>query len=65
MFRELSLHVLDIAENGIAAGANLIEIYINEDIKNNTNINSSMFSVNFLDLLQIAENEQYNAAIVQ
>jgi len=37
----------------------------NEDIKNNTNINSSMFSVNFLDLLQIAENEQYNAAIVQ
>ena len=29
--RELSLHILDIAENGITAGANCIQILINED----------------------------------
>lgn len=33
--RELSLHVMDIAENGIAAGANLIEIRMAEDKKGN------------------------------
>jgi hypothetical protein len=32
--REIVLHILDIAENGIAAGANLIEITIVEDIRN-------------------------------
>ena len=32
---ELSLHILDIAENGIAAGADLICISIMEDRKNN------------------------------
>lgn len=29
--KELSLHILDIAQNSIVAGANLIEIEINED----------------------------------
>ena len=29
--RELSLHILDIAENGITAGADCIQIWINED----------------------------------
>jgi hypothetical protein len=33
--RELSLHVMDIAENGIAAGATLIEILVVEDNKGN------------------------------
>ncbi|HOP46732.1 MAG TPA: ATP-binding protein [Desulfobacteraceae bacterium] len=33
--RELSLHILDIIENGIRAGANLITITIVEDHKNN------------------------------
>ncbi len=32
--RELSLHILDIVQNSIAAGAVLIEINIHEDIKN-------------------------------
>jgi len=32
---DLSLHVLDIAENSIRAGATVIEILIDEDIKNN------------------------------
>lgn len=31
---ELSLHILDIAENSIRAGATRIEIYIHEDAKN-------------------------------
>lgn len=34
--RELSLHILDIAENSLRANANLIQITINEDTKNNT-----------------------------
>ena len=33
--RELSLHIMDIVENGIAAGATLIQITITEDIKGN------------------------------
>ena len=32
--REIALHILDIAENSIAAGATLIEIAIEEDIRN-------------------------------
>jgi hypothetical protein len=32
--REIALHILDIAENSIAAGASLIEISIEEDIQN-------------------------------
>jgi hypothetical protein len=32
--REIALHILDIAENSITAGANLIEITIVEDIRN-------------------------------
>lgn len=31
--KELSLHILDIAENSVRAGANLIEIQITEDTK--------------------------------
>lgn len=31
--RELSLHILDIAENSISAGASKVEISVNEDIK--------------------------------
>ena len=31
--RELALHILDIAENSISAGATEIKIYINEDLK--------------------------------
>jgi anti-sigma regulatory factor (Ser/Thr protein kinase) len=30
---DLSLHILDVAENGITAGANLIEISVTEDLK--------------------------------
>ncbi|MFP4015994.1 MAG: ATP-binding protein [Halanaerobiales bacterium] len=33
--RELSLHILDIVQNSIAADATLIEIFIEEDIKRN------------------------------
>ena len=33
--RELSLHIMDIVENGISAGATLIRITITEDIKAN------------------------------
>jgi anti-sigma regulatory factor (Ser/Thr protein kinase) len=33
--RELSLHILDIAENSLRAGADLIKIVINEDSNNN------------------------------
>ena len=33
--KEVSLHVLDVAENSINAGASLIEIYIKEDYSNN------------------------------
>lgn len=33
--KELSLHILDIAENSIKAGASLVSIYINETYKNN------------------------------
>jgi hypothetical protein len=33
--RELALHILDIAENGIAAGADLIEVAISEDRQTN------------------------------
>ena len=29
--RELSLHILDVAENGITAGANCIDIIVNEE----------------------------------
>ena len=29
--RDLSLHILDIAENGITAGANMMQIFISED----------------------------------
>ncbi len=32
---DLSLHILDISENCITAGADLINISINEDVKNN------------------------------
>ena len=32
--RELSLHILDIVQNSVVAGADLITILINEDIKN-------------------------------
>jgi anti-sigma regulatory factor (Ser/Thr protein kinase) len=32
--REIALHLLDIAENSIAAGATLIEIRVEEDIQN-------------------------------
>ncbi|HMK37591.1 MAG TPA: ATP-binding protein [Desulfomonilaceae bacterium] len=31
--QDLSLHVLDVAENGVSAGADLIEITIEEDVK--------------------------------
>ena len=31
--RELSLHILDIAENSISAGARKVEVSVNEDIK--------------------------------
>ncbi len=31
--RELSLHILDVAENGVAAGANLIQIVVEEDLR--------------------------------
>jgi anti-sigma regulatory factor (Ser/Thr protein kinase) len=34
--QDISLHILDIAENSIKAGAKLIEITIDEDIKNNS-----------------------------
>jgi anti-sigma regulatory factor (Ser/Thr protein kinase) len=33
---ELSLHILDIAQNSITAGANLVEIVVTEDILANT-----------------------------
>jgi len=33
--REIALHVMDIAENGITAGANLIHILVDEDRSNN------------------------------
>jgi len=33
--RELSLHILDISENGIAAGADRIDILIHEEIEKN------------------------------
>lgn len=33
--REIALHVMDIAENGITAGSDLIEIYINENRADN------------------------------
>lgn len=33
--KELSLHILDIAQNSITAGASLIEIYIHENIADN------------------------------
>ena len=32
--REIALHLLDIAENSIAAGATLIEIRVEEDVLN-------------------------------
>jgi len=32
--KELSLHILDIVQNSIGAKASLVEIYINEDVKN-------------------------------
>ncbi len=35
IMRELSLHILDIIQNSIAAEADLIKLIINEDIKNN------------------------------
>ena len=31
--QDLSLHILDIAENGINAGADLVRITVEEDIK--------------------------------
>lgn len=34
--KELSLHILDIAQNSIVAGASLIEIEINEDFKSDS-----------------------------
>ncbi len=33
--KELSLHILDVAENSITAGADLIEIHLKEDYKKN------------------------------
>lgn len=33
--REISLHILDIAENGISAGADCIQILVDEDKKDN------------------------------
>ncbi len=33
--REISLHIIDIAENGITAGADWIKIVVEEDIKGN------------------------------
>lgn len=33
---DLSLHILDVAENGITAGAHLIEITVEEDLKADT-----------------------------
>ncbi|MCK9478793.1 MAG: ATP-binding protein [Firmicutes bacterium] len=33
--KELSLHILDIANNSVAAGASLVEITVDEDIENN------------------------------
>lgn len=32
--KELALHILDLAQNSIDAGANLIEILVNEDLEN-------------------------------
>ncbi len=34
--KELSLHILDLAENGITAGASLIRIHVNEILSENT-----------------------------
>jgi anti-sigma regulatory factor (Ser/Thr protein kinase) len=33
--KEIALHIMDVAENGISAGASLIRILLNEDRKNN------------------------------
>ena len=33
--RELSLHILDVAENSLRAGASLVEILVEEDIVQN------------------------------
>lgn len=33
--KEIALHIMDIAENGISAGASLIRISVNEDRQNN------------------------------
>ena len=33
--RELSLHIMDIVENGLRAGATLVEIFVKEDRKGN------------------------------
>lgn len=33
--KELSLHIMDLAENGIAAGAGLITVTVNESVKEN------------------------------
>ncbi len=33
--KEIALHIMDIAENGISAGASLIRILVNEDRQNN------------------------------
>ncbi|MFW6022687.1 MAG: ATP-binding protein [Halanaerobiaceae bacterium] len=41
--RELSLHILDIVQNSISAGADNIEIVINEDIENN------LFTIKIID----------------
>lgn len=41
--REIALHILDIAENSITAGANQVKIQINEDL------NKDLMQINILD----------------
>ena len=48
--KDLSLHILDIAENSIRAGAELLEITVNEDVERN------------LLILQITDNGKGMAA---
>jgi anti-sigma regulatory factor (Ser/Thr protein kinase) len=55
---ELSLHILDVCENSIKADANLIEIIITENIKDNTfkiDIIDNGYGMSELTLLEVSD----------
>ena len=63
--RELSLHILDIAQNSIAAGAKHIQIVVNENENGFFVFKNSLFSKNYYLFLSKLHNYLYIVKIIK